>query len=77
MVRKEEQRIISSNIITRVKGMKIRGIYMVDVAGSHTSEASGQLTQYYRADDKAVADYSIKPGATIHLVLALRGGSSS
>ncbi|KAF2000597.1 ubiquitin [Amniculicola lignicola CBS 123094] len=28
------------------------------------------------ADDKTAADYSLEGGATLHLVLALRGGSS-
>jgi ubiquitin-like protein Nedd8 len=27
------------------------------------------------ADDKTAADYGIKAGATLHLVLALRGGA--
>jgi ubiquitin-like protein Nedd8 len=31
----------------------------------------------FRADDKTAAEYSLEGGATLHLVLALRGGSSS
>lgn len=27
-------------------------------------------------DDKTAADYSLEPGVTLHLVLALRGGSA-
>jgi len=29
----------------------------------------------YRADDKTAADYNLEGGATLHLVLALRGGA--
>jgi ubiquitin-like protein Nedd8 len=32
------------------------------------------LTVHIRADDKTAADYSLEGGATLHLVLALRGG---
>lgn len=32
------------------------------------------LTENYRADDKLVKDYGLVAGATLHLVLALRGG---
>lgn len=28
----------------------------------------------YRSDDKTAAEYSLEGGATLHLVLALRGG---
>jgi ubiquitin-like protein Nedd8 len=28
----------------------------------------------YRADDKTAVEYSLEGGATLHLVLALRGG---
>lgn len=30
----------------------------------------------YRADDKTAEEYALEGGATLHLVLALRGGSS-
>lgn len=30
--------------------------------------------QNHRADDKTAEDYSLTGGATLHLVLALRGG---
>ena len=33
-----------------------------------------RLTQIPRADDKTAADYQLEGGATLHLVLALRGG---
>lgn len=33
-----------------------------------------RLTKVYRADDKTAADYQLEGGATLHLVLALRGG---
>lgn len=29
---------------------------------------------YYRADDKTASEYNLEGGATLHLVLALRGG---
>lgn len=29
---------------------------------------------WIRADDKSAADYNLEAGATLHLVLALRGG---
>ncbi len=32
------------------------------------------LTWTLRADDKTAADYQLEGGATLHLVLALRGG---
>lgn len=32
------------------------------------------LTFESRADDKTAADYQLEGGATLHLVLALRGG---
>jgi hypothetical protein len=35
---------------------------------------SMKLIQRYRADDKTAADYQLEGGATLHLVLALRGG---
>ena len=31
----------------------------------------------HRADDKTAEEYALEGGATLHLVLALRGGSSS
>ncbi len=30
-----------------------------------------------RVDDKSAAEYNLEPGATLHLVLALRGGATS
>jgi hypothetical protein len=30
--------------------------------------------QYDRADEKTASEYSLEGGATLHLVLALRGG---
>ena len=33
-----------------------------------------RLIQMRRADDKTAADYQLEGGATLHLVLALRGG---
>ena len=34
------------------------------------------LTRFndYRADDKSASEYNLEAGATLHLVLALRGG---
>lgn len=32
------------------------------------------LMHAHRADDKTAADYQLEGGATLHLVLALRGG---
>jgi len=32
-------------------------------------------TRHYRADDKTAAEYNLEGGATLHLVLALRGGA--
>jgi ubiquitin-like protein Nedd8 len=32
------------------------------------------LIRFSRADDKTAADYQLEGGATLHLVLALRGG---
>lgn len=33
-----------------------------------------KLTVNFRADDKAASEYNLEGGATLHLVLALRGG---
>lgn len=33
-----------------------------------------KLIRQLRADDKTAADYQLEGGATLHLVLALRGG---
>lgn len=33
-----------------------------------------KLTVDFRADDKAASEYNLEGGATLHLVLALRGG---
>ena len=33
-----------------------------------------KLIQHLRSDDKTAADYQLEGGATLHLVLALRGG---
>lgn len=36
--------------------------------------ADRSLYDHPRADDKTAEDYSLEGGATLHLVLALRGG---
>lgn len=36
--------------------------------------ADQSLNDHHRADDKTADDYSLTGGATLHLVLALRGG---
>lgn len=36
--------------------------------------ADKSLCDNFRADDKTADDYSLTGGATLHLVLALRGG---
>lgn len=36
--------------------------------------ADQSLYDYPRADDKTAEDYNLEGGATLHLVLALRGG---
>lgn len=40
----------------------------------HTIEGYQHTNRNYRADDKLVKDYDLEGGATLHLVLALRGG---
>ena len=40
---------------------------------------TAQLTIFFltpRADDKTAAEYNLEGGATLHLVLALRGGDA-
>lgn len=37
---------------------------------------TAELMGNYRADDKAASEYGLEGGATLHLVLALRGGRS-
>ncbi len=37
-------------------------------------EANAADSDSYRADDKTAAEYQLEGGATLHLVLALRGG---
>jgi hypothetical protein len=46
---------------------------MYDYLHHNFTEKRG-LTQIRRADDKTAADYQLEGGATLHLVLALRGG---
>ena len=41
---------------------------------SRVHSARDANTRCPRADDKTAADYSLEGGATLHLVLALRGG---
>jgi ubiquitin-like protein Nedd8 len=42
---------------------------------AHTSpHTSRHANLRYRADDKTAAEYQLEGGATLHLVLALRGG---
>jgi ubiquitin-like protein Nedd8 len=49
------------------------GKQMYDYLHHNFTEKRG-LTQIRRADDKTAADYQLEGGATLHLVLALRGG---
>ncbi len=39
-----------------------------------TVQESMRANECFRADDKTAADYQLEGGATLHLVLALRGG---
>ena len=34
----------------------------------------GEVADVHRSDDKTAEDYQLEGGATLHLVLALRGG---
>lgn len=38
--------------------------------------ARSRLTICCRSDDKTAAEYNLEGGATLHLVLALRGGTA-
>lgn len=40
----------------------------------HVTKESRVLMMVHRADDKTAEDYQLEGGATLHLVLALRGG---
>ncbi len=43
--------------------------------GEEMREYKALITRWcYRADDKTASEYNLEGGATLHLVLALRGG---
>jgi len=57
---------ISSQLFCRCKGN-------MATRGSRVEEAIADMWDY-RVDDKTATEYNLTGGATLHLVLALRGG---
>lgn len=64
-----QQRLIFSGRQMCVYGKAHRSIIPID------SKKKKHFLCTYRADDKLAKDFGIQPGAVLHLVLALRGGS--